>query len=163
MLLFSLQPRRLIRFGRTPESELACTPKGARPFRRRRRHKLRVRVADTAAHTQNSAVVMATNSEILVHAAAVGESSSRASQRRLTFSCHPHTQGVGTTAMTSFKCGDSRSPKYSPIRPGSYALARRPHALLTLFPARVGLRLYFRVCNRPISGGSLAALIDRNP
>lgn len=34
-------------------SHRACTPKGARPFRRRRRrHKLRVRVADTAAHTQ---------------------------------------------------------------------------------------------------------------
>jgi hypothetical protein len=110
---------------------------------------------------------MATNSEILVHAAAaVGESSSsRASQRRFTFSCHPHTQGVGTTAMTSFKCGDSRSPKYSPIRPGSYALARSPPArTIDSFPgAQVELRLYFRVCSRPISGGSLATLIDRNP
>jgi hypothetical protein len=87
-------------------------------------------------------------------------------QRRFTFSCHPHTQGVGTTAMTSFKCGDSRSPKYSPIRPGSYALARSPPArTIDSFP---GAREWNCACisaytGKPISGGSLVALIDRTP
>jgi hypothetical protein len=102
LLLFLSEVRHLICLGCALKraSHIACTPKGARPFRRRRRrHKLRVRVADTAAHTQKHRLGSRHGNQLAdscACSAAVGEraSSSSSSSAGSPFHATPIHKGL---------------------------------------------------------------------